>query len=45
MKKIGQFTETYISQTTTSIVLCKVVCMEGIKCVNLIEISSVGLEI
>ena len=48
MKKIGQFSERCISQTTKLISLnlvCKVVYMEGIKFVNLIEIGPVVIEI
>ena len=42
MKKIGQFSETHISQTT---LVCIVMYMEGIKFVNLIEISPAVIEI
>ena len=48
MKKIGQFSEAYILQTTKpnfSNLVCKVVYMEGIKYLNLIEISPVVIEI
>ena len=41
MKKIGQFSKKHISKTNKSISLGKLVYMEGIKYVNLIEISSV----
>ena len=48
MEKIGQFLEMYISPTTKSIfsnLVCKVVYMEGIKYVNLIEIILVVIKI
>ena len=48
MKKIGLFSEMYILQTTTPIysnLVCKMVYIEGIKYVNLIEISPVVKEI
>ena len=48
MKKIGQFSEAYTLQTTKPIfsnLVCEVVYMEGIKYVNLIEISPVVIEI
>ena len=48
MKKIGQFSEEYISQTTKPIffkLVCKVVYMEGINYVYLIEIGPAILEI
>ena len=43
-EKIGQFSEAYISQTTKPIFFCKVVYMQGIKYVNLIEIGLVVIE-
>ena len=45
MKKMRQFSETHISQTTGLISLCRVTYMEGIKYVNLIEISPVVIKI
>ena len=49
MKKIGQFSEAYISQTTinrfSSYLVCEFMYMEGIKYVNLIEIGPVVIEI
>ena len=48
MKKIGQFSGTHISRTTGPILsnlVCRVVYMEGIKYVNLIEIGPVVIEI
>ena len=48
-EKIRQFSEAYILQTIlsrfSSNLVCKVVYMEGIKCVNLIEIGPVVIEI
>ena len=45
VKKIGQFLETHISKTTKSILICKVVYIESINHVNLIEIGPVVIEI
>ena len=48
MKKIGQFSETYISETTKPIffkLVCNVMYMEGIEYLNLIEIDPVVTKI
>ena len=48
MNKIEQFSEAYISQLLnrfSSNLVCKVMYMEGIKSVNLIEIGPVIIEI
>ena len=47
-KEIGQFSERHIRKLHSqfpSDLVCHIMCMESIKCVNLIEISPVVIEI
>ena len=51
MKKIGQFSETYLYLANYYVnllfsnLVCKIVYIEGIKCMNLMEIGPLVIEI